>query len=139
MHPVSLVWNWRTNRKTADGNDSRRLKRMSAIASFIKLPTSALDGLRDAAAPKKRLFGAPRDTFNDYLSEHGREVASYPWSGYVLATVLPYLHEQHQIDLMRSEHDGLSEYLSESRSASIFIFTQAHRNAYADKLGGEFS
>ncbi len=112
---------------------------MSAIASFIKLPKSALDGLRDAAIPKKRFFGAPRDTFHDYLSKHGTEVAEYPWSGYVLATLLPYLQEQHQIDLMRSEQDALSKYLSETRSATVFIFTPAHRTAYADKLGAEFS
>ena len=112
---------------------------MSAFASFIKLPTSALDGLREAAVPKKRFFGTPRDTFRDYLSGQGTEVAEYPWSGYVFATLLPYLQELNQIDLMRSEHDALSKYLSETRGTTVFIFTHAHRAAYADKLGMEFS
>ncbi|MFO1459475.1 MAG: hypothetical protein U1G08_08690 [Verrucomicrobiota bacterium] len=112
---------------------------MSAIASFIKLSKSALDGLREAAIPKKRFFGAPRDSFHDYLRKHGAKVAEYPWSGYVLATLLPYLQEQHQIDLMRSEQDALSKYLSENRSVTVFIFTSHHRTAYADKLGAEFS
>ena len=66
---------------------------MSAIASFIKLPRAALDGLREAAIPKKGLFGPPRDTYIDYLRQHGQEVADYRWSGYVLATLLPYLAE----------------------------------------------
>jgi hypothetical protein len=60
---------------------------MSVIASFIKIPKSALVGLRSAAVPKKRLFGAARDTYYDFLREHGREVADYHWSDFVLATV----------------------------------------------------
>ena len=56
---------------------------MSAIASFTKLPKSALEGLREALAS---------GTDYDYLRANGREVAEYRWSGYVLATLLPYLH-----------------------------------------------
>ncbi len=41
---------------------------MSAIASFIKLPKSALEGLRKAAAG---------GTDYDYLTANGREVAEY--------------------------------------------------------------
>jgi hypothetical protein len=112
---------------------------MSAIASFIKLPTTALDGLREAAVPKKRLFGAARDTYQDYLRQHGKEVADYKWSGYVLATLLVCLQEEHQIDLMKSEFDELSTFLSKSRGATCFIFTDAHRRAFLPKLDGEFS
>ena len=66
---------------------------MSAIASFIKLPKSALEGLRNAATG---------GTDSDYLRSNGREVAE--WSGYVLATLLPYPQEKHLIDLMKSEY-----------------------------------
>ena len=112
---------------------------MSAIASFIKLPKTALDGLRQAAVPKKRLFGAPRDTYHDYLRLHGQEVADYKWSGYVLVTLLVCLQKQHQIDLMKSEFDELSTFLSKSRGATCFILTDAHKRAFLPKLDGQFS
>lgn len=100
---------------------------MSAIASFIKLPKAALDGLRAAAVPKKRHFGAPRDLYPDYLQQHGQEVADYKWSGHVLATLLVCLQKQHQIDLMKSEFDELSTFLSQSRGATCFILTDTHK------------
>ena len=112
---------------------------MSAIASFIKLPKTVLDGLREVAVPKKRFFGAPRDSYPDYLQQHGRQVADYQWSGFVLATLLSYLEEQHQITLMDSEHDELGKFLTDSRKATHFIFTDAHKRAFLAKLDGRFS
>jgi len=111
---------------------------MSAIASFIKLPKTSIDGLRAAAVPTKRFFGSPRDTYHDYLRQHGQEVAKYKWSGYVLATLLPYLNEQ-QITLMRSDYDELGTFLSKTRSATHFVFTNGHKDAFLTRLGGEFS
>lgn len=111
---------------------------MSAIASFILMPRSAIDGLRDAATPKKRWFGKPKDMYYDFLAQHGRAVAQYEWSGYILATLLPYLQEQH-IDLMHSDFDELSTYLTQKRGATHFIFTDAHKKAFLTKLGGQFS
>jgi hypothetical protein len=107
---------------------------MSAIALFIKLPKTALDGLARIAVPKKRLFGSPRDTYHDYLGKYGEEVADYQWSGYVLGTFLPYLEERHQIDLMKSEYDPLAHFLTEARGATHFILTNALREKYLDKL-----
>lgn len=112
---------------------------MSAIASFIKLPKTALDGLREAAIPKKRFFGSPRDTYPDYLQRHGQQAADYKWSGYILATLIVCLQKQHQIDLMKSEFDDLSTFLSTSRGATCFIFTDAHKRAFLSKLDGQFS
>lgn len=106
---------------------------MSAIASFILIPKSAINGLRDAASPKKGWFGPPKDTYHDYLAKHGREVANYDWSGYILATLLVYLQQQ-QIDLMRSDQDQLSKHLTQTRGATHFIFTSAHKQAYLSKL-----
>jgi hypothetical protein len=106
---------------------------MSAIASFILIPKSALDGLRDAATPKKSWLGKPKDAYWDYLRQHGREAAQYEWSGYVLATLLPYLQERH-IDLMHSEFDELSTRLTQKRGATTFIFTDAHKRAHLSKL-----
>ena len=107
---------------------------MSAIASFIKVPKSALDGLRKAAVPQKRLFGGSKDTYHDYLREHGHEIADYRWSGFVLATLLPYLQEKHQIDLMRSEYDELAAFLTKARKATHFILTRAQASAFLSRL-----
>ena len=106
---------------------------MSAIASFILTPKSTLDDLRDVAIPKKGWLGKPKDAYHDFLAQHGREVAQYQWPGYVLATLLPYLQEQ-QIDLMHSEFDDLSTYLTQNRGATHFIFTEAHKRAHLAQL-----
>jgi hypothetical protein len=107
---------------------------MSAIASFIKLPKTALDGLREAAVPRKRLFGGQRDSYTDYFRQHGQEVADYKWSGYVLATLLVCLQKEHQIDLMKSEFDELATFLSKSRGATSFIFTDAGVHAFRQSV-----
>jgi len=98
---------------------------MSAIASFIKLPKTALEGLRKAAAS---------GTDYDYLHANGREVAEYRWSGYVLATLLPYLQEKHQIDLMKAEYDDIATLLTNSTGATHFIFTPSQNTAYLNRL-----
>ena len=98
---------------------------MSATASFIKLPKSALEGLPAAAAS-----GAAYD----YLSSNGTEVAEYRWSGYVLTTLLPYLEEKHQIDLMKSEHDELAAFITNATGATHFIFTADQRTALLNRL-----
>ena len=98
---------------------------MSAIASFIKLPKSALEGLRNAAVA---------GTDNDYLSVNGHEVAEYRWSGYVLATLLPYLEEKHQIDLMKSEYDELAAFLTNTTGATHFILTPSQRSEFLNRL-----
>src|ERR1700684_1463675 len=107
---------------------------MSSIASFIKVPLSAIKGLSDAAVPKKRWFGAPKDTFDDYVRKHGQEAAEYRSSGYVLATLLPYLQEKRQIDLMHSAYDKIAESLTDARQATYFIFTPTHRSAFLPLL-----
>lgn len=111
---------------------------MSAIASFIKIKKNTLEGLRDAAVPKKRFLTSPRDTYGDYLSKSGQEVTTYKWSGYILSTLLLYLQEQFQINLMKSEFDELSTFLSKSRGTSCFILTYNHKLTYLEKLSQEF-
>ena len=98
---------------------------MSAIASFIKVPKSALEGLRAAAASGKDY---------DYLKANGRSVAQYRWSGYVLATLLPYLQQKHQIDLMKSEYDELADSLTDATGCTHFIFTASQRSAFLNRL-----
>jgi hypothetical protein len=97
---------------------------MSAIASFTKLPKTSLDGLRQSAT---------QGSFHGFLQQHGKPVADYEWSGFILATLLPYLDEK-QIQLMSSEHDELATFLSQRLQATCFIFTDAHRQAYVTRL-----
>ena len=112
---------------------------MSAIAHFTLLSIDKIDGLREAANPKKRIIGKPVDTYWEYLKNNGKHVCDYQWSGYVLATLLPYLAEKHDVDLMGSEHDDLSGFLSEARSATHFIFTNFHKDNFLNKLEEEYS
>jgi hypothetical protein len=110
---------------------------MSAIAHFVKMPLSAIDGLNKAAIAQKSLFRGRVDRYNDYLREYGREVVQYRWSGYVLATLLPYLAERHQIDLMNSGRAELAEFLSRTRGATHFIFTSEQRKSLIHRLASE--
>lgn len=100
---------------------------MSAIASFTKIPKSSLEGLRQATT---------QGSFDTFLQQHGKPVADYEWSGFILATLLPYLDQQ-QIRLMKSEYDELATFLSQTLQATCFIFTDAHREAYAGRLAPE--
>jgi hypothetical protein len=79
------------------------------------------------------MYGGEKDRFHDFLRTRGRKAASYKWSGYVIATVLPFLEER-QIDLMKSEHDDLSSHLSKERKSTCFMFTPAHKCAHLDRL-----
>ena len=112
---------------------------MSAIARFTILSKEKLDGLRESAIPIKRMIGKPVDKYWNFLNSNGEEICDYQWSGYVLATLLPYLAETHNVDLMGSDYDALSGFLSEIRSATHFIFTKAHKDSFLKKLEGEYS
>src|SRR5580698_7782789 len=103
---------------------------MSAIASFIQLPKTALEGLRQAAT---------QSNFHGYLEQHGEEAANYEWSGYVFGTLLVYLKNQHQIDLMKSEFEELSKFLCKALGVTLFIFTDEQKRDYLAKLNEEFS
>ncbi len=112
---------------------------MSAIASFVKMPKSALEGLRVVAVPQKGFLGlSKKDIYGDYLKKHGEDVVTYQWSGFVLAVLLPYLADKN-IDLMQSEYDDLSSFLTETRSATHFIFTHTHKQSYLSKLAENYS
>ncbi len=112
---------------------------MSAIARFTLLSKDKIGGLRESAIPKQRIIGKPVDLYWTFLNTNGEEVCDYQWSGYVLATLLPYLAEIHNIDLMGSEFDTLAGYLSETRSATHFIFTNIHKNSFLKKLENDYS
>jgi hypothetical protein len=95
---------------------------MSAIADFIRLPSSDVEQLRS--------------NYDQTLERYGQPAATYEWSGYVLATLLSYLDE-HDINLMKSPYEALTAELCQSRGATIFIFTPTHKDAYLSRLSRE--
>jgi hypothetical protein len=107
---------------------------MSAIASFLRLSEDDLSGLRDVAALEKLAPGSSRDEFSDYLRVRSEQVIVFAGAGYVFGTVLPYLEERHGIDLLRSRHDELVNFLSASREAFFLVLTRDQQAAYLDKL-----
>lgn len=110
---------------------------MSSTASFICFPRSALQGLREAAVPKKRLFRGPQDNFHEFLKKNGTEVVDFRGSGFMFATLLPFLDARRGINLMVSEHDDLAGFLSKSRESTIFFLTETHRRDFESKLAEE--
>jgi hypothetical protein len=74
------------------------------------------------------------NAYRKILDQAGREVADYQWSGYVLATLLSCLQEDHQIDLLKSPFDELAGILAKTMGNTHVIFTNEHKNAYLDKL-----
>ena len=93
---------------------------MSAIAEFIQLPLSAL--------------GKLREDYHNTVNDCGESVVDYDWSGYVIATLLPYLEEKKGIDLTTSTHDDLVSDLCKSWGISAEIFTLAHKDAFLAQL-----
>ncbi|HEV2909020.1 MAG TPA: hypothetical protein VGX02_07065 [Candidatus Eremiobacteraceae bacterium] len=110
---------------------------MSAIAEFILLPTSALQGLQEAAVPKRRLLGPPVDAYPEFLNRNGRRAVRYEWSGWVLGTLLAYLDQQHGINLASSEFDELVTFLNDKRGGAHFFLTAAQKKSYSVQLARE--
>ena len=107
-------------------------KRASAIGQSFVIFESALP-IVQAASPRKRILRGTSDEFWDVLGRETITRIEYGWSGYVLATLLPYLDEQ-GIDLMRSDHDAVASTLSQTRAGSVFVLTSDHRERYLARL-----
>jgi hypothetical protein len=108
-------------------------KRGSAIGQSFVISESALAIVQAAASPRKRIVGATSDEFWDVLGRETITRVDYAWSGYVLATLLPYLDEQ-GIDLMHSDHDEVAATISQTREGSAFVLTSDHRDRYVARL-----
>jgi hypothetical protein len=91
-----------------------------------------MSSIASATVVKRSELGLP-------AGAKGRRVGEYPWSGYVLATLLSYLQERRKIDLMRSEFDMLSARLTEERRSTHFILTDQHSHWIADLAPENFS
>ena len=108
-------------------------KRASAIGQSFVISESALPIVQAAASPRKRILRGTSDEFWDLLDRETITRIEYAWSGYVLATLLPYLDEQ-GIDLLHSDHDEVASTLSQPREGSVFVLTSDHRERYLARL-----
>jgi gluconate kinase len=108
-------------------------KRGSAIGQSFVISESALPIVQAAACPQKRIIRGTSDEFWDALGRETITRIEYAWSGYVLATLLPYLNEQ-GIDLMHSDHDEVASTISQTRAGSVFVLTSDHRERYLARL-----
>lgn len=95
---------------------------MSAIASTRSVSKSELMRAGDRAA--------------DVVAEHGRALATYRGSGYVLTTLLCYLDETRDIHLMKSELDAITARLVSESGVTQFALTAQHQG-YRDGLAPE--
>jgi hypothetical protein len=107
-------------------------RRASAIGQSFVISEPALPTLQ-AAATRKRIPRGTSDEFCDALDRETITRIEYSWSGYVLATLLPYLDEQ-GIDLLHSDYDEVASTLSQAREASVFVLTSDHRERYLTRL-----
>ena len=82
-------------------------KRGSTIGQSFVISESALPIVQAAASPRIRILRGMSDEFWDVLGGETISRIEYGWSGYVLATLLPYLDEQ-GIDLVHSDHDAVA-------------------------------
>jgi hypothetical protein len=108
-------------------------KRGSAIGQSFVIAESALQIVQAAASPRRGIVRGTSDEFWDVLGRQTITHIDYGWSGYVLATLLPYLDEQ-GIDLMHSDHDEVASTISQTREGSVFVLTSDHRERYLARL-----
>ena len=118
---------------TSDSTLAPWSKRGSAIGQSFVISESALPVLQAAAGPRKRIVRGTSAELWDVLGRETITRIEYAWSGYVLATLLPYLDEQ-GIDLTRSDHDEVASTISQTREGSVFVLTSDHRERYLARL-----
>jgi gluconate kinase len=108
-------------------------KRASAIGQSFVISEPALPIVQAAASQRTRILRGTSDEFWDVLGRETITRIEYAWSGYVLATLLPYLDEQ-GIDLLHSDHDEVASTISQTREGSVFVLTSDHRERYLARL-----
>ena len=118
---------------TSDSRPTPWSKRGSAIGQSYVISESALPIVQAAASPRERILRGTSDEFRDVLSRETITRIEYSWSGYVLATLLPYLDEQ-GIDLLQSDHDEVASTISLTREGAVFVLTSDHRERSLARL-----
>jgi broad-specificity NMP kinase len=118
---------------TSDSTLTPWSKGGSVSGQSFMISESALPIVQAAANSRNRTAHGTSDEFRDVLGRETITRFEYTWSGYVLATLLPYLAEQ-GIDLMHSDHDEVASAISQTRGDSVFVLTSDHRERYVERL-----
>jgi len=112
---------------------------MSADVEIIKFRISDVRALRAAAVPQKRLLGPARDLFWEFVRERGVRVVEYRWSGFYFMSIIGFLEDRLQVNLLEADHDELARHIAEIRGISAFVFTKEHRERWMALLGQAIS
>ncbi len=110
---------------------------MSAIADFRKIETGKLSDLKNVAEIKiKKGFFKKTiiDEYWNFLDNNSKKLTDFGKSGYIFGDLLIFLMENKGIDLLSSEYDIISNWISEKRENSTIIFTHKHKTDYLEKL-----
>lgn len=115
---------------------------MSAIAEFKKIKVNKLEELKEVSKIiiKKGLFSKKViDNYWSFLNENSESIIVFDINGYVYGNLMVFL-EENEIDLFNNEFKEISNYLSEQRNSSVFIFTYKQSNEILKKINQtEFS
>ena len=95
---------------------------------------TGLRRVQQAAAPQRRRFRSPPHDFWDVVGGETVQRLSYPWPGYILATLLSYLDDERGIGLLHSEHHEIGSRISKARNGSIFVLAPTQRELYLQRL-----
>lgn len=99
------------------------------LASFYVLNEGDLERLFDCAVPETNWLGKAVDHFPETFEKVARKIGDYEAQGFVLGTVLVYLHQKRNVDL-QSEHDESAQRLSATRNATYVVLTRRHAERY---------
>ena len=102
---------------------------MSSIAHAYVVKDSDLSDLAQAAVPLRRFLRSPLDRLPEFLNTRCRAIAVFPYSGFMLATVLAYLHER-GLDV-GAGHPNLAAALQRTRGLLLVLFLTGAERAVA--------
>jgi hypothetical protein len=92
---------------------------MSAIATIHLIPRSCVPELITDVETNSSSYSS--------LQRLGQEVATYSWSGYVIAALLPILQTNYGINLLSEQ--TIANRLSRATQSSTIVLTYADREA----------
>jgi len=113
---------------------------MAAIADFRVLDVDLLDDLKDSSVihVKKGLFKKSAiDNYWTFLDAKAEKLDPFNKSGFIFGHLLVFLQENKKIDLLSSEFDSLTNWISEKRNCSTLIFTFDHKEKYLHQLNAD--
>ncbi|MBF0598376.1 hypothetical protein [Faecalibacter rhinopitheci] len=110
---------------------------MSAIVDFRKIKIDKLDNLKVYSQIKiiKKLFSKKvEDNYWNFINQNSENIYNFSKNGYVFGNLFAYLEEEKGINLLDNDYKDLSNYLSDQRNSSVFIFTYDQKIKFLNHL-----